>query len=124
MSPVDADVLIVGAGPAGLAAAAELRWLGAGRVLVTDREAEPGGVPRHSWHTGYGVRDLRRVMSGPAYARALTGAAARAGAEIRAASTVTELAGPAVGGTVATITSPRGVETCERNDRATNVRPR
>ena len=42
-----------------------------GRVLVADREAEPGGVPRHSWHTGYGLRDLRRVLTGPAYARAL-----------------------------------------------------
>jgi len=105
---VDADVLIVGAGPAGLSAAAELRRLGVERVLVTDREAEPGGVPRHSWHTGYGLRDLRRVMSGPAYARALTAAAARAGAEIRAGSTVTEISG-----TTATITSPRGVETVQ-----------
>jgi thioredoxin reductase len=103
---VDADVLIVGAGPAGLSAAAELRRLGVERVLVADREAEPGGVPRHSWHTGYGLRDLRRVLSGPAYARALAGAAARAGAEIRTASTVTEMCG----GT-ATITSPRGIET-------------
>ena len=66
-----ADVLIVGAGPAGLSAAAELKRLGVERVLVADREAEPGGVPRHSWHTGYGLRDLRRVLSGPAYARAL-----------------------------------------------------
>jgi thioredoxin reductase len=110
---VDADVLIVGAGPAGLSAAAELRRLGVERVLVTDREAEPGGVPRHSWHTGYGLRDLRRVMSGPAYARALTGAAARAGAEIRAGSTVTEISGTAISGIGATITSPRGVETVQ-----------
>ena len=105
---MDADVLIVGAGPAGLSAAAELRRLGVERVLVADREAEPGGVPRHSWHTGYGLRDLRRVLSGPAYARALAGAAARAGADIRTASTVTEISG-----TTATITSPRGVETVQ-----------
>ncbi len=105
---MDADVLIVGAGPAGLSAAVELRRLGVERVLVADREAEPGGVPRHSRHTGYGLRDLRRVLSGPAYARALAGAAARAGAEIRTASTVTELSG-----TTATITSPRGVETVQ-----------
>jgi thioredoxin reductase len=105
---VDADVLIVGAGPAGLSAAAELRRLGVERVLVADREAAPGGVPRHSWHTGYGLRDLRRVLSGPAYARALTAAAARAGADIRTASTVTEISG-----TKATITSPRGVETVQ-----------
>jgi thioredoxin reductase/dihydrofolate reductase len=98
----------VGAGPAGLSAAAELKRLGVERVLVADREAEPGGVPRHSWHTGYGLRDLRRVLSGPAYARALAGAAAGAGADIRTASTVTEICG-----TTATITSPRGVETVQ-----------
>ena len=50
---VNVDVLIAGAGPAGLAAGIELRRLGVGRVLVVDREAEAGGVPRHSAHTGY-----------------------------------------------------------------------
>ena len=42
---VDADVLVVGAGPAGLTAAAELRRLGVPRVLVADREAHPAGFP-------------------------------------------------------------------------------
>ena len=76
---MSAGVVVVGAGPAGLSAAAELRRLGAGPVLVADREPEPGGVPRHSWHTGYGLRDLRRVMTGPAYARALVSAAVGGG---------------------------------------------
>ena len=72
---MNAGVVVVGAGPAGLSAAAELRRLGVGPVLVADREPEAGGVPRHSWHTGYGLRDLRRVLTGPAYARALASAA-------------------------------------------------
>jgi thioredoxin reductase len=88
---VDVDVLVVGAGPAGLTAAAELRRLGVERVLVTDREAEPGGVPRHSQHTGYGLRDRHRVLTGPAYARALTDAAVRVGVDVRPGSTVTSL---------------------------------
>ena len=104
---MNVDVLIVGAGPAGLAAAIELRRLGAGRVLVADREQEPGGVPRHSAHTGYGLRDLHRVMTGPAYARHYATAAARAGAEIRAGTTVTGWSGDRV----ATLTSPGGIET-------------
>jgi thioredoxin reductase len=104
---MNVDVLIVGAGPAGLAAAIELRRLGAGRVLVADREQEPGGVPRHSAHTGYGLHDLHRVMTGPAYARHYTTAAARAGAEIRAGTTVTGWSGDRV----ATLTSPGGIET-------------
>jgi flavin-dependent dehydrogenase len=84
---VTGAVVVVGAGPAGLSAAIELRRLGAGPVLVADRETEPGGVPRHSRHTGYGLRDLRRVLPGPAYARALASAAEAAGAELRPGST-------------------------------------
>jgi len=86
---VNVDVLIAGAGPAGLAAGIELRRLGVSRVLLVDREAEAGGVPRHSAHTGYGLRDLRRVMTGPAYARHYARAAVGAGAEVRAGTTVT-----------------------------------
>ena len=56
------------------------------RVVVADREMAPGGIPRHSEHAGYGLRDLHRVLSGPAYARALAGAAARAGAQLRTRS--------------------------------------
>jgi thioredoxin reductase len=110
---VNVDVLVVGAGPAGLTAAAELRRLGVGSVLVADREAEPGGIPRHSWHTGYGVRDLHRVMTGPAYARALAGAAVAAGVSLRLGTTVTGWSGvpDGPGGYAATLVSPRGLET-------------
>jgi thioredoxin reductase len=104
---MNVDVLIVGAGPAGLAAAAELRRLAAGQVLVADREQQPGGVPRHSAHTGYGTRDLHRVLTGPAYARRYAAAATAAGAEIRAGTTVTGWAGNGR----ATLTGPSGIET-------------
>jgi thioredoxin reductase len=103
------DVLIVGAGPAGLAAAAELRRAGAGRILVVDREPEVGGIPRHCHHTGYGLRDLHRMMTGPAYARRWADIAASAGAEIRAGTTVTGWAGDQA----VTITSDQGIETVE-----------
>jgi thioredoxin reductase len=106
---MNVDVLIAGAGPAGLAAAIELRRLGVSRVLVVDREAEAGGVPRHSAHTGYGLRDLHRVMTGPAYARHYVRAAVRAGAEVRAGTTVTGASGPAVP-LSATLTSADGIE--------------
>ncbi len=64
--------MIVGGGPAGLTAAAKLAGPGRGPVLVIEREAATGGIPRHSDHLGYGLRDLRRFVSGPAYARRLT----------------------------------------------------
>ena len=122
---MNVDVLVVGAGPAGLAAAIELRRLGIGRVLVIDREQQAGGIPRHSAHTGYGLRDLHRVLTGPAYARHYAEAAARAGAEIRTGTTVTgwaggqptdlatDLAGGLAGVRSMTITRPAGLETID-----------
>jgi thioredoxin reductase len=83
------DVAIIGAGPAGLAAATELRRAGAGSVLVIDREAQAGGIPRHARHQGFGLRDLHRVMSGPRYAERWTDLATRAGAELRLQAQVT-----------------------------------
>ena len=61
--------VVVGGGPAGLAAALELRRRGTRDVLVLEREAAAGGIPRHARHQGFGLRDLRRPLSGPAYAR-------------------------------------------------------
>ena len=85
-------VAVIGAGPAGLTAAAELRARGVD-VVVLERESQAGGIPRHSDHTGYGMRDLKRVMRGPAYAHALADKAREAGAEIRTSSMVTDWAG-------------------------------
>lgn len=87
----DADVIIVGAGPAGLSAATELRRLGIARVTVLDREPAPGGIPRHCGHSPYGMREYRRLMSGPAYARRLAKEATDAGAIILTGTTVTAL---------------------------------
>ncbi|SEE01672.1 Thioredoxin reductase [Streptomyces misionensis] len=75
------DVLVVGAGPAGLAAAARLAAAGAGRVEVLEREAMPGGAPRYCAHGGFGT--WGRPLTGPAYARLLTRAARRSGAVLR-----------------------------------------
>jgi thioredoxin reductase len=102
----EVDVVVVGAGPAGLAVAASLAGRGAGRVEVLDREEEAGGIPRHSAHTGYGLRDLHRVLTGPAYARRRTDLAVAAGATVRTGVTVTGWAGPLAVDT----TSPAGLE--------------
>jgi thioredoxin reductase len=84
-----ADVAVVGGGPAGLAAASQIRRAGAGRVVVLDREGAPGGIPRHAKHQGFGIRDLYRVMSGPRYAARLAEDADRAGADLRTEAQVT-----------------------------------
>ena len=105
----EVDALVVGGGPAGLAAATALAHAGA-RTVVVDREADVGGIPRHTDHVGYGVREFHRILRGPAYARAWVARAERAGAELHPATTVTGWTGGddgAAGRTVA-ITRPGG----------------
>jgi thioredoxin reductase len=97
-------VAVVGGGPAGLAAATALCRAGAGRVVVVERETAPGGIPRHAGHQGFGIRDLRRMMSGPRYAARCAELAAGAGAELRTEAQVTGWAGD----DALELTSPRG----------------
>lgn len=85
------DVLIIGAGPAGLSAATELKRLGIRHVVVLDREAEAGGIPRHCGHSPFGMREFKHVMTGPRYARKLVNTALSAGVIIRTSTTVTAL---------------------------------
>ena len=98
--------VVVGGGPAGLACAVELRRGGVGEVLVLEREAAAGGIPRHSGHQGFGLRDLHRVLSGPRYARRYVELARRAGADVLEETTVT---GWSADGALE-LTSPRGRE--------------
>lgn len=101
--PAETDVLVVGAGPAGLAAATVLAHTA--RVLVLDREAAAGGIPRHCGHYPFGLREFSRLMKGPDYARALVARAASAGATIATGVDVVRLEpGPRV-----TVTSDAGV---------------
>jgi thioredoxin reductase len=100
----DPSVLVVGAGPTGLSAAAELGRRGVD-VLVVEREAVPGGIPRHTEHQGFGLQDLRRSMSGPAYAARLVEHARTAGATLRCSTTVAE-----VDRTGVTLVGPTGIE--------------
>ena len=85
------DIVVVGAGPAGLAAAAAARRAGAGRVVLLERQGELGGVPRQCGHSPYGMREFHRVLSGRAYARRLVDEARGAGVELRSGHSVVEL---------------------------------
>ena len=110
----DGPLVIVGGGPAGLAAAIELRRRGVADVVVIEREAEAGGIPRHARHQGFGARDLHRPLTGPAYARRYVELARRAGVELLAETMATGWAGRAEGSPgILELTSPRGRTTLE-----------
>ncbi|MFB7513522.1 FAD-dependent oxidoreductase [Streptomyces sp. NPDC056144] len=100
------DVLVVGAGPAGLAAARRLAAAGAGRIEVLERELTAGGVPRHCAHPGFGTDRRGRPLDGPAYARRAVRAAVRAGAVVRTGVSATGWAGPLT----LDVTAPTGLE--------------
>jgi len=98
-------VAIVGGGPAGLTAAAALAPHVPGEVVVLEREQQAGGIPRHSDHTGYGIRDLRRVMRGPAYAERLVDSALGSGASLWSEAMVSHLSPDRT----LTVTTPLGL---------------
>jgi len=84
-------VAVVGGGTAGLALAAELKRQNVGDVIVLEREAEAGGIPRHCGHYPFGVREYGQLLKGPAYAAKNVTAALKADVDIRTETTVTEL---------------------------------
>jgi thioredoxin reductase len=83
------DVIIIGGGPTGLSAARRLSDLGVHDVVVLEREAVAGGIPRHCGHPGFGWQSHRRLWSGPRFAAELRKAVT--GLDVRTATTVLEL---------------------------------
>lgn len=63
------DVIVIGAGPAGLAAAIEAKKTGAQDVLVIERAQELGGILQQCIHNGFGLQIFKKDMPGPAYAQ-------------------------------------------------------
>lgn len=118
------DVLVIGAGPAGLSAATRLRKLGVANVMVVEREPMGGGIPRHCGHPPFGMREFGWVMTGPAYARRLVDRAVKSGVELQLGCTVVSI--DHADDLAVTCTSNRGLLTvvAKRVVIATGVRER
>ncbi len=63
------DVVIIGSGPGGLAAAIAARQNGAEDVLIIERDVELGGILLQCIHNGFGVEILKQDLPGPSYAQ-------------------------------------------------------
>lgn len=62
------DVIVIGGGPAGLAAAASACDNGAKSVLVIERDREVGGILNQCIHNGFGLHYFKEELTGPEYA--------------------------------------------------------
>ena len=85
------DVAVVGAGPAGLAAAAAAKKQGANRVIVIERDPSPGGILLQCIHPGFGLSYFKEELTGPEYALRFARAAKEAGVEFLTDATVLEI---------------------------------
>lgn len=63
------DIVIIGGGPAGLAAAISAKEEGVGNILILERESELGGVLNQCIHNGFGLHRFKEELTGPEYAQ-------------------------------------------------------
>ena len=65
---VKRDIVIIGGGPAGLAAALAAKKEGAESILILERDKELGGILNHCIHNGFGLHTFQEELTGPEYA--------------------------------------------------------
>ena len=63
------DIVIIGGGPAGLAAAAEAKKSGVDSILILERDHELGGILNQCIHNGFGLHTFKEELTGPEYAQ-------------------------------------------------------
>ncbi len=69
MSAVPVDLIVIGAGPAGLAAAIAAKKAGVTDLIVLEREDEAGGILNQCIHNGFGLHRFKEELTGPEYAQ-------------------------------------------------------
>ncbi len=84
-------IIIVGGGPAGMAAAAAAYDRGVTDVVILDREAHLGGILQQCIHNGFGLHKLGQELTGPEYAAVYAQKVAQRGIRVYPETTVTHI---------------------------------
>ena len=103
------DIVIIGGGPAGMAAAVAAYDRGVKDVVILDREPELGGILRQCIHNGFGLHKLGQELTGPEYAAVYEKMVKERSIEVRYETTVTAVSPDRV----VTAQSRRGIEKFE-----------
>ena len=85
------DVVVIGSGPGGLAAAIAAKKNGADDVLVIERDVEPGGILLQCIHNGFGMEIFKEDLPGPGYAQRFINEARSLGVEMLLDTMVLEI---------------------------------
>jgi NADPH-dependent 2,4-dienoyl-CoA reductase/sulfur reductase-like enzyme len=85
------DVVVIGAGPAGLAAAAAARECGIQSILILERDKELGGILNQCIHNGFGLHTFKEELTGPEYAKRYIDKIKEYGIEYRLKTMVLEI---------------------------------
>ena len=85
------ELVIIGGGPAGLAAAIAAYDKGIRDLIVIEREDKPGGILKQCIHNGFGLTRFHESMTGPEYAERFIEESKERGIEILTGTFVTDL---------------------------------
>jgi NADPH-dependent 2,4-dienoyl-CoA reductase/sulfur reductase-like enzyme len=91
MKTIQTGIAVIGAGPAGLAAALEAKRRGVERVLLLERDADLGGILQQCVHDGFGIHRFGRRLSGSQYAQAFIDQLPGSGIEVLTGTMVLEI---------------------------------
>ena len=85
------EIVVIGGGPAGMAAAVAAYDSGVTDVIILDREEQLGGILKQCIHNGFGLHRLGRELTGPEYAAVYAGQVRQRGIPVLYETTVISL---------------------------------
>lgn len=100
------EIVVIGGGPAGLAAASAAEEAGAARILILERDGELGGILNQCIHNGFGLHTFKEELTGPEYAQRFIDRVRQRNIEYRLNTMVTEISPDKV---ITAVNSEKGI---------------